>query len=230
MSEERAFSGSHIFPIAERFVSINGEGPLAGAPAAFIRMKGCNLSCSYCDTAWANAYDCPCTYTGTRELMDWLFELQVHYVTLTGGEPLLIPGIEELIENIGAAGLRVEIETNGSVDITAFHRLPHRPAFTLDYKCPDSGMESFMLTENYILLTKKDTVKFVAASRRDLDKAYEIAHSYHLGERCHVFLSAVFGRIEPKEIVNYMMEHHWNDARLQLQMHKFIWPPEQRGV
>lgn len=218
------------YAVAERFVSINGEGQKAGRIAAFIRMRGCNLSCSYCDTFWANKADCPCEFYSTQELLTWLRAQQVYNVTLTGGEPLLTSGIKDLIEAIGTAGMETEVETNGSVDISPFHTLPHRPAFTLDYKCPDSGMETYMLTENYALLNKKDTVKFVVSSKSDLDRAFQISTAFHLAERCHIFLSAVFGRIEPKEIVDYMIEHHWNDARLQLQMHKFIWPPEQRGV
>ena len=91
-------------------------------------------------------------------------------------------------------------------------------------------MENAMNTDNCSLLIPKDTVKFVVSSISDLDKAREICIQYKVAEHCPIFLSPVFGRIEPKEIVEYMIEHHWNEARLQLQMHKFIWPPEQRGV
>lgn len=218
------------FPVAERFVSINGEGRKAGHPAAFIRMKGCNLSCSYCDTSWANEKNCPVMSCTLQELIDWLLDQEVKYVTLTGGEPLLVPDISLLIEAVGKAGMELEIETNGSVDITPFHLLKPRPSFTLDYKCPGSGMESFMTAVNYSLLTDKDTVKFVVSNREDLDKAFEISQQYRLAEKCQVFLSPVFLRIEPKEIVEYMISRHWNAARLQLQLHKFIWPPDQRGV
>lgn len=218
------------FPVAERFVSINGEGRKAGVPAAFIRMKGCNLSCSYCDTSWANEKNCPVMSCSLPELIDWLLDQKVKYVTLTGGEPLLVPEISRLIEAVGTAGMELEIETNGSVDISPFHLLKPRPSFTLDYKCPESGMESYMLTGNYSLLTNKDTVKFVVSSRKDLDKAFEICQRYRLAEKCRVYLSPVFLRIEPAEIVDYMISHHWNDARLQLQLHKFIWPPDRRGV
>ena len=92
------------------------------------------------------------------------------------------------------------------------------------------GMENAMNTDNFSLLIPKDTVKFVVSSISDLDKARKICIQYKVAEHCPIFLSPVFGRIEPKEIVEYMIEHHWNEARLQLQMHKFIWPPEQRGV
>ena len=149
---------------------------------------------------------------------------------MTGGEPLLTEEIAPLIEALGTAGFSVEIETNGSVSLNTFDTLAHRPAFTMDYKCPDSGMENAMNTDNFSLLIPQDTVKFVVSSISDLDKAREICIQYKVAEHCPIFLSPVFGRIEPKEIVEYMIEHHWNEARLQLQMHKFIWPPEQRGV
>lgn len=218
------------YPVVEKFISINGEGTKAGMLSAFIRMKGCNLRCNYCDTFWANVPDCPCEQLTVAELLSWLKEADVKNVTLTGGEPLLIPNISNLIEEIEKAGMEVEIETNGSVDLSPFDKLSFRPSFTMDYKCPDSGMESAMLLSNFSVLTRKDTVKFVVSSIKDLDKAKEITEHYQLTTKCHVYLSAVFGRIEPKEIVSFMTDHHWNDVYLQLQMHKFIWPPQQRGV
>lgn len=219
-----------LWPLAEHFISINGEGQKAGMLAAFLRMKGCNLRCNYCDTFWANTPDCPVTPLSTEEIIHWLNEHHVRLVTLTGGEPLLVSGIDNLIRDLGQAGFLVEIETNGSVSLAPFHQLTPRPAFTVDYKCPDSGMESFMCTENFSLLSQQDTVKFVVSSLSDLTRAKEITENYALSSRCSVYLSAVFGRIEPQEIVDYMIREHWNDARLQLQMHKFIWSPAQRGV
>ena len=221
---------SMTYPVVEKFISINGEGTKAGMLAAFIRMKGCNLRCNYCDTSWANVPECPCEQLTASEILSWLKESDVKNVTLTGGEPLLIPDIFSLIEIIGQAGMEVEIETNGSVDLSPFAGLSCRPSFTMDYKCPDSDMESSMLLSNFSVLTEKDTVKFVVSSENDLNKAKEITEHYQLTSKCHIYLSAVFGRIEPKDIVSYMIDHHWNDVYLQLQMHKFIWSPQQRGV
>lgn len=218
------------YPVVEKFISINGEGQKAGELAAFIRMRGCNLTCNYCDTSWANTSDCPCEFLSDEDLISWLRKNSVNNVTLTGGEPLLTENISSLIESLGIAGFSVEIETNGSVALNNFHTLLHRPAFTMDYKCPDSGMERAMCTENFSMLISKDTVKFVVSSITDLNKAREICSQYSIAEHCPIFLSPVFGKIEPKDIVEYMIKHHWNEARLQLQMHKFIWPPEQRGV
>lgn len=219
-----------LYPVAEYFVSINGEGLRAGKLAAFIRLRTCNLHCSYCDTRWANSEDAPCQHMSTEDLLAWLEETEVRLVTLTGGEPLLNPETADLIDRLGEAGYEVEVETNGSIDIGPFAALPNRPSFTLDYKCPGSGMEEFMLTENYRFLISSDTVKFVVSSLEDLEKAEEICRTFSLNDRCHIFLSPVFGRIEPREIVEYLAAHSWNEARLQLQLHKYIWPPDQRGV
>lgn len=219
-----------VYPLVEKFISINGEGPKAGMTSAFLRMKGCNLSCNYCDTSWANEPGCPCEMLSADELICWLRNSGTANVTLTGGEPLLIPDIALLIEQIGAAGFAVEIETNGSVPLAPFCGLSHRPAFTMDYKCPDSGMEEYMDFTNFSLLDEQDSVKFVVSSEKDLIRAEEITKKYRLAERCRVYLSAVFGRMEPRTITEYMIRHQWNDVRLQLQMHKFIWPPQQRGV
>lgn len=218
------------YPLVEKFISINGEGPKAGMLAAFIRLKGCNLQCNYCDTTWANVADCPCEETSAEELISWLKQEKISRVTLTGGEPLLTPDVDQLIENLGQAGALIEIETNGSIDLKPFDKLVHRPAFTMDYKCPGSGMESRMKTGNFSLLRKQDTVKFVVSDIRDLHCAYEITREYRLTDRCKVYLSPVFGRIDPKDIVTFMQEHHWNDVHLQLQLHKFIWDPAERGV
>ncbi len=224
------YSLEYLFPVAERFVSINGEGSEAGRLAAFIRMRGCNLHCSFCDTAWACKDTCSVEELSIRDLLAWLEGCQVKDITLTGGEPLLTPHIDHLITALCQAGYRVEIETNGSVDIRPFQKIRPRPVFTLDYKCPGSGMESYMLTGNYSMLEQGDCVKFVVESRQDLDRARQICRDYSLGKRCGIFLSAVFGKIEAKDIVQYMIDHHFKEARLQLQLHKYIWDPEQHGV
>jgi 7-carboxy-7-deazaguanine synthase len=100
----------------------------------------------------------------------------------------------------------------------------------MDYKLPSSGCEQGMKLENFDLLTQEDTVKFVSGSLADLDRARELIQRYDLTRRCHVYLSPVFGSIEPVDMVNYMIEHSMNDVRLQIQMHKVIWDPEKRGV
>ena len=215
--------------VVEKFVSINGEGTRAGELAVFIRFKGCNLRCSYCDTMWANEGSCPYTEMSQEEILAYILETGVINVTLTGGEPLLQSGAHELIQLLLENGLSVEIETNGSVDLRPFTE-GIRPLFTMDYKLPGSNCEEGMLLENFGLLDTQDTVKFVSGSLEDLERARCLIKEYRLTERCHVYISPVFGSIEPKDIVDYMIEHKMNDVRLQIQMHKVIWDPDKRGV
>ncbi len=218
------------YPVAEKFVSINGEGTRAGELAVFIRFKGCNLSCGYCDTKWANRADTPAMPETAKKIREFVEKSGVINVTLTGGEPLLQKELYTLIETLMKNGRSVEIETNGSIPIGELSRKEYRPLFTMDYKLPSSGMESSMCLENFQYLAKQDTVKFVSGSISDLERAAEIIEKYALTERCHVYFSPVFGSIEPAEIVEFMKRRKLNGARLQLQLHKFIWGPDKKGV
>lgn len=219
-----------MFPVVEKFVSINGEAARAGELAVFIRFRKCNLHCSYCDTRWANDESVPADMMTAAEITDYVNGTGIVNVTLTGGEPLLQEDIAELTDMLIASGHRVEIETNGSISIAGLADRDKRPVFTLDYKLPGSGMESNMLTENYGYLRPTDTVKFVSGSLSDLERAAEIIAEYRLTERCSVYISPVFGDIEPAAIVDFMRDHRLNGVRLQLQLHKFIWAPDKRGV
>ncbi len=219
-----------MYQVVETFVSINGEGVRAGELAAFIRFRGCNLNCSYCDTRWANQPGAPFEEKSAEQLLEWVRKTGVKNVTLTGGEPLYREGIGDLTALLLQNGNRVEIETNGSVLLEPFAKSSFRPVFTMDYKLPDSGMERYMNRKNFAVLNGDDTVKFVAGSKNDLRRALEIIRQYQLTERCHVYFSPVFGMIEPSDIVAFMTEHGLNGVRLQLQLHKFIWDPNKRGV
>lgn len=219
-----------MFPVAEKFVSINGEGKRAGELAVFIRFRGCNLRCSYCDTMWANSGDCPAEMMSAEDIVSYVNEEGVKNVTLTGGEPLLQKNIDMLVEKLMKNSHNVEIETNGSVSIKNLSENIYRPDFTVDYKLPSSGMENFMITENYNYLTKNDVVKFVAGSLADLKKTAEIIKEFSLTEKCLVYISPVFNKINPDGIVEFMKLKHLNKVRLQLQLHKFIWNPDERGV
>lgn len=217
--------------VAEKFVSINGEGTRAGELAVFLRFQGCNLNCSYCDTRWANEADCPYVEESPEELFRYVKDTGIRDVTLTGGEPLLQKEMPRLLELFTAdPDLSVEIETNGAVDLKGFIEGGKRPVFTMDYKLPSSGCESAMKKENFSLLCGQDTVKFVCSSEEDLDRALEIMEEYKLRDRCHVYLSPVWGKIEPAQMVEYMTIHKLNHVRLQVQIHKVIWDPERRGV
>lgn len=218
------------YPVAEKFVSINGEASRAGELAVFIRFRRCNLRCTYCDTRWANSDECPAEELTARQIADYVRETAVKNVTLTGGEPLLQEGLYDLIELLMAQGNSVEIETNGSIPISGLCGREYRPVFTFDYKLPYSGMEGAMVMENYEYLAPEDNVKFVAGDISDLERTAEIIGKFGLESRCHVYISPVYGKLDPAEIVGFMKERNLNNVRLQLQLHKFIWDPQERGV
>ncbi len=216
--------------VVEKFVSINGESRRAGELAVFIRFQGCNLRCCYCDTTWANEKDCAFEELTVEEIVSYIISTNVKNVTLTGGEPLLQPELGSLLKALAQyPQMRVEIETNGSISIAPFCN-EDRPSFTMDYKLPESGFEDDMCLENFDFLHHTDTVKFVCSSIDDLEKAKDIIAKYDLTNVCAVYISPVFGKIEPADMVSYMMEHHLNDVKLQIQMHKVIWNPDLRGV
>ena len=228
------------YKVVEHFVSINGEGTHAGQLAMFIRFQGCNLKCDYCDTKWANEADASFEWKTADELLQLVEETRVDNITLTGGEPLLQKQIEVLIAELLEHGKRVEIETNGTLAVQAVREAVQKQltdkqwmenlVFTLDYKLGSSGMEAQMNMDNYAKLQAHDTVKFVSGSRDDLVRAKEIIDQYGLVGKCHIYLSPVYGQIEPAEMVEFMKEYQMNGVNLQLQLHKFIWNPEERGV
>lgn len=219
------------YDVVEKFVSINGEGKRAGELAVFIRLKGCNLQCAYCDTKWANGADASAVSMTEEEICSYVKETGVKNVTLTGGEPLYREHMLLLIARLlQEPNIRVEIETNGSVDLKEIAKLNPRPSFTMDYKLGASGMEHKMCMDNFSLLEKEDTVKFVVGSRNDLERAVEVISEQNLLERVSVYFSPVFGEIDPQDMVAFMIERKLNDVRLQLQLHKFIWDPNQTGV
>lgn len=242
MSEEKV-----TFRVVEQFVSINGEGRRAGQLALFIRFAGCNLNCEYCDTKWANEAEVSYEEYTVEQLYQMIKNSKVKNVTLTGGEPLIQPNMNSLLNKLREdKELRIEIETNGSIGIQTFLQKTKSSdmqieaehdvscdnvSFTLDYKTAVSGMEHQMCMENYVNLRWQDTVKFVVGSMEDLKKAKQIIEEYHLVEKgCGIYLSPCFGKIEPADMVEFLVENRLNDVNVQLQLHKFIWDPEQRGV
>ncbi|MBQ9608214.1 MAG: putative 7-carboxy-7-deazaguanine synthase QueE [Lachnospiraceae bacterium] len=219
------------YKVVEKFVSINGEARRAGELACFIRFAGCNLNCTYCDTRWANEKKASYEILSEEEIYEYIKSSSVKNVTLTGGEPLLQENIKRLITMLSKdKGLNVEIETNGSVDLSDFINVGENVTFTVDYKLPASGMEDKMHLSNYELLRDTDTVKFVVSDENDLNKANEIIRKYNLDKRLQVYLGASFGKIKNEDIVKYMIDHKMNSVRIQLQMHKYIWNPEKKGV
>jgi 7-carboxy-7-deazaguanine synthase len=210
--------------VVEIFKSIDGEGIRAGFPATFIRLVGCNLRCSYCDTRYS--YENPEYEELTvDQIVKCVSDLHCHRITLTGGEPLIHDDVDKLITVLTDNGYEVNIETNGSVDIYPYIYNPNI-ILTVDYKCPSSGMESKMLLNNIKYLRFTDVLKFVVGTQEDLDKCRFISQ-----RTCaNVYVSPVFGQIQPKDIVDYILTNELNNCRVQLQLHKYIWDPQERGV
>jgi len=219
------------FKVVEKFVSINGEARCAGELACFIRFAGCNLNCVYCDTKWANEPEAPYEILSEEEIYAYIKDTGVKNVTLTGGEPLLQENISRLLKLLSKdKELRIEIETNGAVDIEPFCNIGDNITFTMDYKLLGSGMNDKMIMSNYDVLRECDTVKFVVSDKNDLQVAKTIIEEYNLVKRVAVYFSSSFGQIEPEDIVNFMIENNMNDIRFQLQIHKYIWEPNRKGV
>lgn len=210
-------------PVCETFVSIQGESTHAGRRCFFIRLAGCNLRCSYCDSAYAWTGGTPRT---PEELTAEAVASGMDCVEITGGEPLIHPATPELAASLLAAGREVLVETNGSLDISV---LPAGCRRIVDCKLPDSGMAEKNLPGNYSLLTPRDEVKFVTASRRDFDYALEVIDRRELPRRTpHLIFSPVWGRIDPAELARWVLECG-RPVRMQMQLHKILWG-DRRGV
>lgn len=220
-----------MFPIIEQFLSVDGEGPTAGRLAAFVRFQGCNLRCSWCDTTYSFEQENVTAYRTAEEIYKIIKESGASCVTLTGGEPLLQPEIGSLLKILNEDdSLLTHIETNGSVDITPFVEEFPNLCFIVDYKLEGSNMTAQMNENNLTAVRPVDTYKFVVSSLKDLQQATDVIRKNRLCERTQVFFSPVLGKIEPAEIVEFMKTERLDKVRLQLQLHKIIWDPAQKGV
>ncbi len=229
-----------MYKVVEMFDSIEGEGKRAGKPATFIRLAGCNLRCSYCDTLYAlfgEAEECRFTEMSLEEIMSQNIK---PCVTITGGEPLLADGIEELVDSLLFGGHEINIETNGAVDIMRLlsdiriHE-EDKLFFTIDYKLPSSGEEDKMLFSNFESLMPTDVIKFVVGSDEDYNRMLEILNRikpyYDMESMPQIYIGCVYGKYDIKELTEKIVsEPALESAYLQLQLHKIIWNPDQRGV
>lgn len=209
------------YDVNEIFYSIDGEGPNSGKLSVFIRLNYCNLRCSYCDTEYAfkRLYN----FMTVNEIIDEVESYKIKSVTITGGEPLA-QDLEELISGLLKLGCEIDIETNGSKDVSKY--LLNNVNIILDIKTPTSKMEDFNLYENLKLLRGNDVVKFVVADEFDMNFVVEVMKLYPTDAQ--IFLSPVYGT-DIDKLVEYMKNYRIN-ARLQLQIHKYIWDSEMRGV
>jgi len=210
--------------VNEIYQSIQGESSWAGWPCVFVRTTACDLRCSYCDTEYA-------FYEGKRRPLDEVLAEVLAFdcpmVEITGGEPLLQKNVLPLMASLCDAGKTVLIETSGAHDIGGVDPRVHR---IMDLKTPGSGECARNLPSNIPHLTKRDEVKFVIGSREDYEWSRAQVREHDLAQRVGcVLFSPIFGRIEPKQIVEWVLEDKL-PVRFQLQMHKFIWEPRARGV
>jgi 7-carboxy-7-deazaguanine synthase len=210
--------------INEIYHSIQGESTWAGQPCVFVRLTFCDLRCNYCDTEYA-------FYEGKKRTLQDILEsvsgFHCRLVEITGGEPLLQKNVLPLMTMLANAGHTVLLETSGAHDIAPLDPRVHR---IMDLKTPGSGEVERNLWSNIDHLTARDEVKFVIGSREDYEWSREKVVELNLTERCRaVLFSPIFGRIDPRVIVEWILADHL-DVTFQLQLHKFIWTPTQRGV
>ena len=227
------------YRIAEIFTSINGEGKRAGQLAVFVRFVGCNLRCLYCDTKWALVDSTKSKEFKTldeEEILDYIEKSGIYNVTLTGGEPLLQKNLSKLIVRLlENKKINIEIETNGSLPIEKIKReIPYekereRICFTVDYKLPASKEEDKMYLQNFHDVNENDLVKFVCSDKKDLEKTALVIENYKLAGRVPTYISMAFGEISGDEIVEFMKEKKLNNVNFQLQIHKYIWDPNEKG-
>lgn len=210
--------------VNEIFYSIQGESILSGRPCIFVRLTGCNLRCSYCDTRYAYEQGIDMEIT---EIMNRIAAYSCRLVEITGGEPLLQNQTPILIHGLLENGYEVMLETNGSLDIG---RVDGRCIKIVDIKCPTSGESDKNDLENLKRLGPKDQVKFVIGNRSDYEYTKEIMDSISPDfPEEQILFSPVSEKIPPSRLAEWILEDHLN-VRLHLQLHKIIWPDKKRGV
>ena len=209
--------------VKEFYKSIQGESSYAGIPCGFIRLSGCPLRCRWCDTVYGFKGGETLTID---EIIENVKEWDVPMVELTGGEPLAQENAYELLDRLCKEGYRVLLETSGSICI---QKVPEQTHIIMDLKCPDSKMSEHNLFTNLDHLKPTDEIKFVVASRSDLDWTQMIVHEYKLDQRFQLLVLPAWGLVDPKNLVEWMLELKIN-ARLNLQIHKYIWGPKAKSV
>jgi 7-carboxy-7-deazaguanine synthase len=212
-----------MLKVNEIYYSIQGESTKAGLPCVFVRLTYCNLRCTYCDTEYA-------FYEGEDHSIDEILsEVKKHnckLVEVTGGEPLVQDECIDLMKKLCDDGFEVLLETGGSLPI---NNVDKRVKIIMDLKCPSSQMVKKNLYENIDHIKSTDEIKFVIGDQEDYEWAKEIISKYKLKDKCEILFSGVFGVLEPLTLVNWVLEDKLT-VRFQLQMHKFIWNPQAKGV
>ena len=210
--------------VNEIYKSVQGESTYTGHPCVFIRLTYCNLRCSYCDTEYA-------FYEGKElsieEILEKIKAYKINLVEVTGGEPLIQKECNLLLKKLLSHNYEVLLETSGSLTLA---KVPNKVIKIVDFKCPSSKMESKNLWENVNYINKKDEIKFVIGNRKDYNWAKKKITEHKLFNLTkNILFSPVFNEIEPKKIIDWILEDTLN-VRFQLQMHKYIWKPDEKGV
>ncbi|MAN35503.1 MAG: 7-carboxy-7-deazaguanine synthase [Candidatus Marinimicrobia bacterium] len=209
--------------VNEIYYSIQGESSFSGLPCIFVRLTYCNLRCSYCDTEYA-------FYEGKNleinQIIEKVNSFKCNLVEITGGEPLLQNDCIKLIEELEKNNKRVLIETGGSLTIKNISKKTH---IILDLKCPSSKMEHKNLWDNLNYIKKTDEVKFVIGNKSDYNWSKKIIKKYNLENKCLILMSPVFGEIDNKKIIDWILKDNLN-VRFQIQLHKKIWDKDKKGV
>jgi 7-carboxy-7-deazaguanine synthase len=212
-----------MIKVNEIYYSVQGESTYAGLPCVFIRLTYCNLRCTYCDTEYA-------FYEGKEmsleEILSKVQAFGCSLVEVTGGEPLVQEECKNLLSALCDSGYKVLLETGGSLPI---QDLDKRVVVIMDLKTPSSGMMKKNLYENINYLKPEDELKFVMGSREDYEWSRERIKKYDLDSKCVILFSVVFGKLNPRDVVEWILEDKLK-VRFQLQMHKFIWEPDTKGV
>jgi 7-carboxy-7-deazaguanine synthase len=211
-----------LLKVNEIFYSIQGESSFSGIPFIFIRLTGCNLRCSYCDTKYAYEEGKELT---VEQILRQIKKYKCGYVEITGGEPLLQDETPFLVDSLIDKGFNVLVETNGTKDISV---ISDKATIIMDIKCPSSGENDKIDWENIKRLDKKDEVKFVIAEKSDYDWAKEIISEKNLTYKTKVLLSPVKEKLGPDLLAEWILRDNLK-VRLQLQLNKLLWPEEVRG-
>ncbi|MCM8539666.1 MAG: radical SAM protein [Lentisphaeraceae bacterium] len=209
--------------VTEIYKSIQGEGSHAGYPCTFVRLTGCNLRCTWCDTEYG--------YNGGQDfslnsILDKVKFLGSQLVEVTGGEPLLQEETPQLVDLLLENGYTVLIETAGSIDISC---VSDKAVRIVDMKCPGSGMLEKNFYGNLDLVTDKDEVKFVIKDKADFNWSEQLIKKHSLEAKTKVLLSPVFGEVKEEDLAKWILDSGLK-VRMQIQLHKIIWGPDKTGV
>ena len=212
--------GRNVLRITEIFYSLQGESNTVGLPTVFVRLTGCPLRCGYCDTAYA--------FTGGEkktldEIMAQVDSYGTHYITVTGGEPLVQPVCLLLLVQLADKGYQVSLETSGALDVSGVDK---RVVIVMDLKTPSSGELSKNLYQNIAHLQAKDQIKFVIGTNEDYDWSKSVLYEYDLLNRCQILFSPVMGQMSPTLLAEKILQDKLQ-VRFQIQLHKYLWDDAQ---